>query len=175
MTSSATFSADRRYRYTLERSWDETKPPFVVIGLNPSTADETTDDPTIRRCIGFAKREGCGSLLMLNLFGFRATDPNVMRAAKDPIGDANLETIVAETKKAVKQGGKVVCAWGSHGEYRTQGEQVSICLRVPAFCFGKTKSGQPKHPLYLKANTPLEKYDPYRRFPENVTVYRVVA
>lgn len=161
MTASATFSEDRMYRFTLRRVWDESLPTFVVIGLNPSTADETIDDPTIRRCIGFAKRENCGSLLMLNLFAFRATDPKDMRSAKDPFGNNNLEVIIEETSKAYASGGTIVCAWGNHGEYRTHGHQVAGCLKVPAFCFGKTKSYQPKHPLYLKSDAPLERYCPF--------------
>jgi hypothetical protein len=75
----AAFSEDRRHRYELWRIWDRKVRKMVVIGLNPSTADETKNDPTIRRCINFAQRERCGGLVMLNLFGFRATDPKVMK------------------------------------------------------------------------------------------------
>jgi len=89
VVSGATFSTDRVYRYALWRVWDAALPSFVVIGLNPSTADETENDPTIRRCIGFAKREGCGGLVMLNLFAVRATDPRVMMAHPEPIGPDN--------------------------------------------------------------------------------------
>lgn len=89
MKKYATLSEDRKYRYTLTRIWDETKPKVMFIGLNPSTADETKDDPTIIRCINFAKSWGYGGLEMTNLFAFRATNPKVMKNEKEPIGKDN--------------------------------------------------------------------------------------
>ncbi len=93
--SGATFSQCRTWRYALWRRWDSSKSPLIVIGLNPSTADERQDDPTIRRCINLAKREGCGSYVMLNLFAFRARDPKVMKAHAEPIGPENDVAIAA--------------------------------------------------------------------------------
>lgn len=152
----AQLSADRMYRYTLWREWDATKPAFVVIGLNPSTADETADDPTIRRCIGFAKREGCGKLVMLNLFAFRATKPCDCFAAVDPVGPLNDATI-AEYANCVEPRIKfVVAAWGA-GANPTRASRVTAMFGS-LYCFGRTKIGQPKHPLYLAASTPLEPY-----------------
>ena len=107
MNKGAIFSDGRVYRYTLVREWDAAKPLFVFIGLNPSTADETQDDPTIRRVIRFAKRAGCGRLLMLNIFGFRSTDPQGMLDAFDPVGPLNNKFIgmsdVSEAKIVVRR------------------------------------------------------------------------
>ncbi len=149
--SGASFSADRVYRYSLWRQWNDVLPVFVVIGLNPSTADETLDDPTIRRCLGFAKREGCGALVMLNLFALRATDPKTMLGHPEPIGQHNDSTI---REYAQREGHVIVAAWGAHGSHLGRGETVRA--RVPGLrCFGLTKGGEPKHPLYLSSNAPL--------------------
>lgn len=154
---SAVFSPCRTWRYSLKRVWCG-GPPLVVIGLNPSTADETKDDPTIRRCIGFARREGCGALIMLNLFAFRATDPRVMKAAADPVGPQN-DAVTAETCA----GRKVVAAWGHHGRFRERDLAVVRALGamgVSVLALGTTKDGSPRHPLYVKAEAPLEQYEP---------------
>ena len=87
--SEAMLSVDRKYRYVLTRTWDETLSNIMFVGLNPSTADETTDDPTIRRCINFAKSWGYGGLYMVNLFAYRSTNPNNIRIVDNPIGDDN--------------------------------------------------------------------------------------
>jgi hypothetical protein len=89
MKKDAILSQDRKYRYVLSRIWDESKPMVVIIGLNPSTADEKDDDNTITKCINFAKQWGYGGLYMLNLFAFRATSPSDMFNADSPIGDEN--------------------------------------------------------------------------------------
>jgi len=149
--SFAEFSPCRTWRYALWRVWAE-GPALVVLGLNPSTADETSDDPTVRRCIGYARAWGFGGLTMLNIFGFRATDPRVMRAAADPVGPNTDEHIRYWSRKAVEEGGAVLCAWGNHGEFRDRGRRVKAILEnagVPAACLGRTSFGQPKHPLYL--------------------------
>jgi hypothetical protein len=149
--SGAVFSTDEAHRYVLWRTWEPRLPTMVVIGLNPSTATEVEDDPTIRRCIQFAKREGCGRYIMLNLFAFRATQPEVMRAAADPVGPYNdrvLRTIASRNL------GPVVAAWGVHGAFQGRGETVTKML-PGLLAFGTTKDGHPKHPLYLKASTPL--------------------
>ena len=109
--SSAKFSSCRTYRYSLTRIWDDSKETCVFIGLNPSTADENDDDPTIRRCIRFAKDWGFGRLVMVNLFSYRATDPKVMKSTPHPIGDDNDKHLLAECGKAQL----VVAAWGNHG------------------------------------------------------------
>jgi hypothetical protein len=145
----AGFSGCRMWRYWLMRMWDEKLPKLVVIGLNPSTADENTDDPTIRRCVGYAKSWGCGSLVMLNLFAIRATDPRDLKTAGDPVGRFNDETLRTWSENAHL----ILAAWGSHGDYQLRAEAVLKLLNDrPIHCLGRTKSGQPRHPLYLKAD-----------------------
>jgi len=139
------FSPCRKYRYTLWRWWNKSKPYASFICLNPSTADEISDDNTVRRCINYSKDWGYGGFLMLNIFAFRATDPKVMKAQEDPIGPDNDMWI----KKLAKDAGVVVAAWGSHGAYMDRGEHVKNM--IPGLkCLKRTKSGQPQHPLYLK-------------------------
>jgi hypothetical protein len=120
--------------------------------LNPSTADETMDDPTIRRCIGFAKREVCGGVVIGNIFAFRATRPGDMKAADDPVGpenDAHLIQIMLEAD------GPVVAAWGAHGAHLKRATHVKFLTEVPLVCLGKTKAGAPRHPLYVRGDAPL--------------------
>lgn len=158
--SGAVFSPDQKYRYVLWREWSEEKRRLVVIGLNPSTADATKNDPTVTRCINFAKREGCGGLIMLNLFAFRATDPNVMFAASDPIGPENDKYIQAHvfTNHRV-----VLAAWGASGGYRQRDQNVCELLHgANLWCLGHTKEGDPRHPLYIKADRELEPFSLFR-------------
>jgi hypothetical protein len=119
----------------------------MFIGLNPSTADETVDDPTIRRCVAFAKAWGYGALCMANLFAFRATEPTDMKKAADPVGwenDAYLRRLAGEA-------GVVVAAWGTHGTYK--GRDQSVRLLVPGLHYLRlTINGHPGHPLYLPAS-----------------------
>lgn len=156
--SGAIFSDDRVYRYALWRVWDRNNPARVAfIGLNPSTADEHTDDPTIRRCIGFAKQWGAGGLLMLNLFAFRATDPAVMKRAVDPVGGSNDNVI-----RILTIGVRVVAAWGTDGAFMGRDAAVVEMLTregVTVECLGCTKGGLPRHPLYLRADTALMPYE----------------
>lgn len=157
----AILSDDRRYRYLLWRRWDDSLPAMNVIGLNPSTADETEDDPTIRRCIGFAKREGCGALLMTNVFALRSTDPKLLRTSLSPVGPLNdtyIESIAASCLMAL-------AAWGADPVAERRARELRpVLLRARAswvfgvYCLGRTKSGAPKHPLYLAKTTPLEVY-----------------
>ena len=141
------FSECRMFRYILWRRWDY-RPLVNFIGLNPSTADETEDDPTIRRCIGFAKeRWKAGGILMTNIFAFRATDPKKMKEAIDPVGpdnDLHLRWIAGCSAK------KIAC-WGVHGAFQYRGSTVARMIgRQFLWCFGRTKAGHPKHPLYLQ-------------------------
>lgn len=164
MKSSAKFSADRKHRFLLERIWDASLPPFLVIGLNPSTADENVDDPTIRRCIAFAKREKCGSLVMLNLFSYRSTDPSVLKTFDGlylTCESENQRWVKRACQDALSKGGRIVCAWGAHGSLHDYGAFMRVVLgEYPLKCFGHTKSGEPKHPLYLKMDTPLIDWRP---------------
>ena len=141
----ALFSLDRLYRYLLWRIWDNTKRPVLFIGLNPSTADENIDDPTIRRCIDFAMQWGNGGLIMANLFGYRATDPKELKYIADPIGRDNDYHL----QEAHKKSGITILAWGNGGSYLGRGDTVAKMFHHPAK-LGITKRGQPKHPLYLR-------------------------
>lgn len=160
MRTNAFLSDDRRFRYWLLRVWDDSLPVICFIGVNPSTADEKEDDPTIRREIEFAKREGFGGMLKLNLYAFRATEPAVMWKAQR----TGVDIIGGDRNHAVNLRGYalsfgcpvIVAAWGRHGKKR--GPQVA--RDWPGMkCFGKNGDGTPKHPLYLKADTEIVEYD----------------
>lgn len=145
MESGAKFSPERVYRYRLWRIWDRRKGLVLLIGLNPSTADEEKNDPTIRRGIGFAMDWGYGGLLWGNAFGYRNTYPeNLKTCGVDPVGpenDAELQAMNAEANMAV------LC-WGDGGLYMNRGSVVQAMF-PNSLCFGYTKAGQPRHPLYL--------------------------
>lgn len=151
LDTGALFSPCRRWRYLLWRRWDHDKGICAFIGLNPSTADETEDDPTIRRCIRFAKDWGYGSLWMLNAYAFRATDPHVMKAqGANALGPLNNEYIA----QTVALCGMVVAGWGTHchpAREQAIAEIVNASNR-PLYCLGLTKDGHPRHPLYLRAD-----------------------
>lgn len=148
----AIFGVGRIHRYVLWRRWGfETNRICTFVGLNPSTADETQDDPTIRRCIRFSKEWGFDAYVMLNAYGFRATDPRDMKAAVDPVGPENDRYIAAVA--AVSD--CVVAAWGTHCRAERQTEICRLMQR-DVYCLGRTKAGFPKHPLYLRADTERE-------------------
>lgn len=159
---SAIISECGLYRYRLERILDPTNPRICLfVMLNPSTADAEQDDPTIRRCKAFAKREGCGRLVVVNLFAYRATSPKDMKSVVSPIGDLNNTHLRAAVAETYKNRGVVVIAWGTHGTYQARDVQVRRLINdeaVVPVCLGKTKSGCPKHPLYVSADAPLWPY-----------------
>lgn len=149
--SGAKFSPCRVWRYSLWRIWDHEKPKAVFIGLNPSTADEQKNDPTIRRCIGFCKEWGYGSYYMLNLFGFRATDPKDMKSHKNPIGEGNDK----EIRRISNRGDLIVACWGANGGHLNRDLTVLKILKdddLDVYCLGVTKNGYAKHPLYLSGD-----------------------
>jgi len=153
MKSDAVLSDCRTYRYALWRTWDENKPYAMFVGLNPSTADETEDDPTIRRCIEFARSWGYGGLCMTNLFAFRATAPDDMKKADDPVGYDNDRWLIELASDA----GVVVGAWGNDGGFKGRAEHV-IAL-IPDMSYLKLNiTGHPAHPLYLKGNLKPRKF-----------------
>jgi hypothetical protein len=142
------FSEDRTYRYTLWRQWGCTLNNYVqFIGLNPSTADETKNDPTVRRCINYAKAWGYGGMCMTNLFAFRATDPADMKVAVNPVGPLNDSLLLA-----VSGGTNLVMAcWGTHGAFQGREQAVlRLLAHRPLHCLKITANGHPSHPLYLK-------------------------
>ncbi len=152
----AIFSPDRCYRYALWRRWDQNAPYALFIGLNPSTADEREDDPTIRRCKRFAADWGYGAVYMANLFALRATDPKNMLVHPEPVGIDNDVTLHDLARGA----GVIVCAWGAHGGHMQRDQHVKGLLAAYELkCLGVTKAGKPRHPLYIKADKPLEALD----------------
>ena len=138
-----TFSPDRRYRYTLARDWMFGQGVVLFVLLNPSTADENHNDPTIRRCISFAQDWGYRGLLVGELFGIRSTDPRVLKSDPDPIGPDNDRFLQAMAQEAAL----VVFAWGNWGKVRNRSAQVAAMF-TGAKCFGITAQGEPIHPLY---------------------------
>jgi len=146
LKNTATLSKCRRYRYALWRTWDDTKPFVMFIALNPSTADETSDDLTLTKCINYAKSWGFGGVCMANLFAFRATLPSDMKASSDPIGKDNNRWL----ENLANDAAIVVAAWGNDGSYLNRSEQVKQLL-PNLHCLKINKSGEPAHPLYLAA------------------------
>lgn len=171
------FSPCRKYRFTLWREWGDLRKQTSMdlwpekwaenrwgeyvqfIGLNPSTADETLDDPTIRRCIRFTKSWGFGAYCMTNIFAFRATDPNVMKAQEFPkerpgLGLWQNDGLISAMARGA---GMVIAAWGKHGSHQGRGKEVLEMLmrEVPekTYALGFNSDGSPKHPLYLAAST----------------------
>ena len=156
--SGAVFSPDRRYRYLLWRRWSEAwaggadgadmAPWALFILLNPSTADEVRNDPTVERCQRRAVRAGYGGMVVLNIFALRSTDPAALYKEEDPVGHRNDRYI----RFAARRIPDVVCGWGIHGAHLDRGKEVLALLAESGArpqAFGVTKEGQPKHPLYL--------------------------
>ena len=148
---SATADIRGDYRYTLTRVWDSALPMITFVLLNPSTADAVQLDPTLRRCVGFAKREGYGGMLILNLYAFRTKDPKVMLAATDPVGPDNDCVLSGVT-------GTVVAGWGTKADPARVTRALALLPRLHAL--GVTKEGHPGHPLYLPADAPLIEWMP---------------
>lgn len=173
MSGNAWFSDCGTYRYGLLRiiehglilpSHADECVNFIM--LNPSTATADIDDPTIRRCIGYAHQWGYGELMVTNLFAFRATDPKAMQAAPDPIGPENDEYI----RKVAGAAHLIVAAWGSHGEWQRRDAVVRRIVHSVGkqeHCLTTTVKGQPGHPLYLAKHL---KPFPYRRLGSEVTL-----
>ena len=144
----ATFSDCRRWRYLLWRRWDAAKPAANFLMLNPSTADEHRLDPTCARARDYAERWGYGALIVTNVFGFRSTNPLLLRKEKDPVGPGNDAAIV----RAASESALVVCAWGNHGVFLGRSAEVLDKLKAKNICLHALRvnaNGEPAHPLYL--------------------------
>ncbi len=150
-SSGAVFSPCRTWRYALYRVWDPATPPAMFIGLNPSTADETTDDNTIRRCTRFARDWGYGGLTMTNLYGFRATQPHALWAAEkaglDTVGPENDLNLLVHAESA----GIVVAAWGTKAAPWRVEQVLKLLGGMGLQALRLTQDGHPNHPLYLPA------------------------
>lgn len=165
MKGAAKFSPDRKYRYVLARRWGVVSKSagwMTYIMLNPSTADALRNDPTIRRCISFAKREHYGGILVVNLYGIRATDSNTLSLFDDPVGPENDKWI----RWAYDRAEITIAAWGNSVRKVPDHEQRIVAVldlvdypyKSHLLCFGRTARGQPKHPLMLSNNAQLEDY-----------------
>jgi len=147
---SALFSECGLYRYRLTRRLHGDRGSLLIIGLNPSTADATHNDPTIRRCLGFAERWGHSTLVVTNLFSFRSTQPEGLKKTKSPIGLDTDQILQQEAEKATM----ILAAWGAHGGLFNRNREVLALLQnYPLYCLGITKAGHPRHPLYIRADT----------------------
>jgi hypothetical protein len=146
--STATYSECERYRYALTREWAPEQGRLLCVMLNPSTATEAQNDPTVERCERRARALGYGAFRVCNIFAWRSTDPKVLRTLADPIGPEN--------DRAIGEGAawadRVLCAWGSHGAHLGRGTEVERLLRASGarLChLGLTRAGHPRHPLYV--------------------------
>lgn len=156
----AVISDDGTYRYALNRRWAPDLPVMPWICLNPSTADARRDDPSVRRMCGFARREGCGGICVLNLYAIRSPSPDVLRGTGclDPVGPDN-DRWLAGLAPGCDPAVPVVAAWGAHPAAAGRRLAVMKLLAgVPVACLGVTASGAPRHPLYVRGDAPLVPY-----------------
>ncbi|KIN74753.1 DUF1643 domain containing protein [Sulfitobacter guttiformis KCTC 32187] len=144
----AVYSDCEVFRYSLTRVWEARERRLVFVMLNPSTATEIQNDPTIHRCEQRTRRLGFGGFRAVNIFALRATDPRDMKAAENPIGPDNASAL----EDAAAWGDVIIAAWGVHGAHRDRGPSVAASLRANGHILhhlGLTKEGHPRHPLYL--------------------------
>jgi hypothetical protein len=150
----AVISGGGRYRFHLSRRWGDGV-AMIFVMLNPSTADASIDDPTIRRCVGFARRERFDAVEVVNLFAYRATDPRELDHCLDPFGEENADYLDRAISSSLSTGAPIVCAWGTGSSgvvFVPRAQRAGVDL----YCLGVTKHGFPRHPLYVKADEPLE-------------------
>ena len=174
LAAGAAFSGpDRAHRWLLWRTWGSA-PAMLVIGLNPSKADECDDDPTIRRCVGFARREGCGRLVMANIVPFRATAPANMvawltRTPVEVVAEVMAQNVTAILQAAQDDCRHVVAAWGALDRFALVMSLRHLARTTEAAlngvgkdigCLGRTKAGDPRHPLYLRRDAQLLPWTP---------------
>jgi hypothetical protein len=160
----AKISDDGLYRYALGRRWMPDGPVATFVMLNPSTADGTVDDPTIRRCIGFARSWDCAALHVLNLYAWRATDPQEvllgLRGGVDVVGPANDRYLRSHIEAACTNGLPLIAAWGSHARPDRVDQVLAMPGAVAFQALGLTQSGAPRHPLYLPKSAERAPYPP---------------
>lgn len=147
---------NNEYRYTLQRIWDSSKPKIAFIGLNPSVADERIDDNTVRKCINIARRDGYGSMVMLNAYSYRSTDPKALTTQPNAVGTHNDHHIA----QACRTADKVVVAWGNHATDDRHATLLKVLKGYELWCFAENNNGKPKHPLYVSLKAPLIQYSP---------------
>jgi hypothetical protein len=153
METGAIFDSTGTYRYSLWRRWTVGTPQITFVMLNPSTADDRTNDATIRRCIRLSQAWGYGSLEVVNLFGLVATIPTQLQKVADPVGTENDHYLLTAGRNA----STIILAWGNWGRLQ-QRDRAVLNLLAPCkdvYCLGRNQTGQPRHPLYVKSDTPL--------------------
>jgi hypothetical protein len=156
-TRSAVFSACQTYRYRLQEVWGSPglnggDPCQTFLMLNPSTADEMADDPTVARCHKRALTSGFARFEVINLFALRSTDPAALYKHANPIGPDNNTAILQCAQSTLASGGQLICAWGNHGQFKQRADDVMAMLRaagIPLHALKTNKNGSPAHPLYL--------------------------
>jgi len=147
---SAVFSPCRKWRYHLQHIWDKSEPNLIWMMLNPSTADEVKNDPTVERCEQRARMWGFGGVEVYNIFSYRATDPSNMKAQADPIGPDNDDWMIKFAKKSHQT--TAIIGWGEHGKHIGRGEEVLGIIarhKGQVHALKVNASGHPKHPLYI--------------------------
>ena len=157
LQSKALYSKCLSYRYSLTRVWNDVGKKVHFVMLNPSTATETQNDPTVERCQRRAVALGFGAFCVTNIFAWRETEPTKMRKVSDPVGPNNDEII----KKGCSWADVTIAAWGNHGAHLKRGEKVKILLssiKKPIFHLGLSKRGEPKHPLYISYSQNPERW-----------------
>jgi hypothetical protein len=159
-TCGAVFDASRKYRYLLWRRWNQELPALTFCMLNPSTADAFRLDPTIARCMSFARDWGFGSLRIVNIFAYRSTDPAALQRRRDPVGKLNDQFI----ERAIHSSQRSVLAWGNHGILRDRDKEMMLMMRKTAasdrlYHLGLTRLQQPKHPLYVRRDAGLHGFE----------------
>jgi hypothetical protein len=157
MQKGAVLDQTREYRYLLKRQWGGNDENFVnFVLLNPSTADQDKDDPTVKACMKFAKNWGYDGMWVTNLFALRATDPKKLKIVEDPVGKDNDSYL----EQYARKGAIVVLAWGGAGNFLNRGEEVIKLLSKikPLHCIKNLKSGAPQHPLYINQDSKFIKF-----------------
>lgn len=156
--SSAKLSHCRMYRYHLHRRWANGGTSVLWVMLNPSLADDSIDDPTVRKCVGFSRRWGHGEMAIVNLYAYRTHDPKILKVVEKTkgrervVGEENDRYIDAVGMRSTQ----IVAAWGAHADADRAAEVLRLLnRRGPVQCLGRTSGGQPRHPLMLKYDTPL--------------------
>jgi hypothetical protein len=154
LATDADVSPCGEYRYWLSRRLSMGERTVLFVGLNPSTADAAVDDPTIRRCVGFARSWGYDWLLMGNLYAYRSTDPKALYVVDDPVGPENQDAL----KWMAHRAEVIVAAWGKNRLTCYAHTLAGWILSLEhTRCLGRNKDGSPKHPLYLSRTSALSK------------------
>ncbi|MDI9319557.1 MAG: DUF1643 domain-containing protein [Phycisphaerales bacterium] len=162
----AIFSDDKKYRYRLERIFDEDLYKVAFVGVNPSIADDIEDDKTITKCINYAKNWGYGGIVMVNLFGLISTDPSLLKIAENPIGTDN-DKHLNEVFNSVGTIGKIVCCWGENGKLFNRDKEVLKMIDEP-YCLKINADNSPAHPLYLASDLEPINYLDYLKHKLNI-------